>query len=88
MLGNPPTDSPIVINDDINTRSTLLKPKQLFPLGTANSVNSANRGTSGHLSFGAYEYMSPMEKHLSKILTEISEKDIEIEKTKSEIEAL
>ena len=29
-----------------------------------------------------------MEKHLSKTLTEISEKDIEIEKTKSEIEAL
>ena len=88
MLGNPPMDSPIVINDDINTRSTLLKPKQLFPLGTANSVNSANRATSGQLSFGAYEYRSPMEKHLSKILTEISEKDIEIEKTKSEIEAL
>ena len=88
MFGNPPTDSPIVINDDINTRSTLLKPKQLFPLGTASSVHYDNRATSGQLSFGSYEYRSPMEKHLSKILTEISEKDIEIEKTKSEIEAL
>ena len=88
MFGNPPTDSPIVINDDINTRSTLLKPKQLFPLGTASSVHYDNRASSGQLLFGSYEYRSPMEKHLSKILTEISEKDIEIEKTKSEIEAL
>ena len=88
MFGNPPTDSPIVINDDINTRSTLLKPKQLFPLGTASSVHYDNRASSGQLSFGSYEYRSPKEKHLSKILTEISEKDIEIEKTKSEIEAL
>ena len=82
-----PSNSPIVISDDPVSRSTILRPKQLFP--------SRNTGDSSvtcpdpkYVDFSAYEYQSPMEKHLTTVLTEISEKEIEIEKIKSDIESM
>ena len=42
----------------------------------------------GGLNINSYEYQSPMEKHLSKILTETSEKELEIQKLKSEIDSM
>ena len=80
-----PSDSPIVISDDPVSRSMILRPKQLFP--------SRNPGDSfvtdpNSLAFSAYEYQSPMEKHLTTVLTQISEKEIEIEKIKSDIESM
>ena len=75
-------DSPIVIPDsDSGNRhktSVILRPKQLFP----------QTGRHGDLNLNSYEYQSPMEKHLSKILTETSEKELEIQKLKSDIDAM
>ena len=80
-------ESPIVISDSesgSNSTSINLRPKQLFlsdmsnvttPIGTNSSINS-------------YEYQSPMEKHLSKILAEISDKEIEYQKLKSEVDSM
>ena len=79
------SDSPIVISEDHTSKSSVLRPKQLFPSNTSHPQD--NLGESG-FALTAYEYQSPMEKHLSKLLVEISEKDIEIEKIKSEIEAM
>ena len=66
-----PSDSLIVISDDPVSRSMILRPKQLFP--------SRNAGDSfvtdpNSVAFSAYEYQSPMEKHLTTVLTEISGK--------------
>ena len=79
------SDSPIVMSDDSSSRSMVLRPKQLFP-GNSNQSND----NSGHttLNLTVYDYQSPMEKHLSHLVVEISEKDIEIEKIKSEIDAM
>ena len=79
------SDSPIVISDDSSSRSTALRPKQLFP-GNSNQSNH----NSGHttLNLTTYDYQSPMEKHLSCLFVQISEKNIEIEKIKSEIDCM
>ena len=79
------SDSPIVISDDSSSRSTALRPKQLFP-GNSNQSNH----NSGHttLNLTTYDYQSPMEKHLSHLFIQISDKNIEIEKIKSEIDCM
>ena len=74
-----PSDSPIVISDDPVSRSTILRPKQLFP---------SRNGDPNYVDFSGYEYQSPMEKHLTTVLTEISEKEIDIDKIKSDIESI
>ena len=74
-----PSDSPIVISDDPVSRSTILRPKQLFP---------SRNGDPNYVDFSGYEYQSPMEKHLTTVLTEISEKEIDIDKIKSDIESM
>ena len=61
--------SPIVISDT-ESSSASLKPKQLFP-GLAQSPQ---------LNINTYEYQTPMDKHLSKLIVEISEKKVEIQK--------
>ena len=71
------SDSPIVISDDSSSRSTALRPKQLFP-GNSNQSNHNSGDTT--LNLTTYDYQSPMEKHLSHLFVQISEKDIEIEK--------
>ena len=79
------SDSPIVISDDSSSRSMALRPKQLFP-GHSNQSNH----NSGHttLNLTTFDYQSPMEKHLSHLVIEILEKDIEIEKIKYEIDSM
>ena len=79
------SDSPIIISDDSNSRSMVLRPKQLFPSRNTGD-NFVVDKTSVALS--AYQYQSPMEKHLSTVLTEISQKELEIEKIKAEIESM
>ena len=81
------SDSPVIISDDSNSRSMVLRPKQLFPSNNTRN-NSVVDNTCNSVAFSAYEYQSPMEKHLSTVLTDISLKEIEIEKTKSEIESM
>ena len=78
-VSNFQSDSPIVISDDSNSMSMVLRPKQLFP-----SRNSGDNFVVDQKSvaLSAYEYQSPMEKHLSTVLTEISQKELEIEKLK------
>ena len=63
----------------------MLRPKQLFP-----SRNSGDNFVVDQRSvaLSAYQYQSPMEKHLSTVLTEISQKELEIEKIKAEIESM
>ena len=63
----------------------ILRPKQLFP--SRNAGDSFDTDPNS-VAFSAYEYQSPMEKHLTAVLTEISEKEIEIEKIKSDIESM
>ena len=84
-VSNFQSDSPIVISDDSNSRSMVLRPKQLFP-----SRNSGDNMVADQRSvaLSAYQYQSPMEKHLSTVLTEISQKELEIEKIKAEIESM
>ena len=72
-VNNFQSDSPIIISDDSNSRSMVLRPKQLFP--------SRNSGDN-FVALSAYQYQSPMEKHLSTVLTEISQKELEIETSK------
>ena len=79
------SNSPIVISDDSSSRSTALRPKQLFP-GNSNQSNHNSSHTT--LNLTTYDYQSPMEKHLSHLVIEILEKDIEIEKIKSEIDSM
>ena len=79
------SDSPIVISDDSSSRSTALRPKQLFP-GNSNQSNHNSGDTT--LNLTTYDYQSPIEKHLSRLFVQISEKDIEIEKIKSEIDCM
>ena len=79
------SDSPIVISDDSSSRSTAFRPKQLFP-GNSNQSNHNSGDTT--LNLTTYNYQSPMEKHLSRLFIQISEKDIEIEKIKSEIDCM
>ena len=79
------SDSPILISDNSSSRSMVLRPKQLFP---ANSNHGHDNSGHNTLNLTAYDYQSPMEKHLSHLVIEISEKDIAIEKIKSEIDAM
>ena len=69
--------SPIVISDTASS-SASLKPKQLFP-GSAQSPQ---------LNINTYEYQTPMDKHLSKLIVEISEKEVEIQKMHSEVDSV
>ena len=69
--------SPIVISDTASS-SASLKPKQLFP-GSAQSPQ---------LNINTYEYQTPMDKHLSKHIVEISEKEVEIQKMHSEVDSV
>ena len=69
--------SPIVISDT-ESSSAALKPKQLFP-GSAQSPQ---------LNINTYEYQTPMDKHLSKLVVEISEKEVEIQNLRSEIDLM
>ena len=57
-----------------------LRPKELFP--SRNSVDNFL------VALSAYQYQSPIEKHLATVLTEISQKELEIEKIKAEIESM
>ena len=78
-------ESPIVISDSesgSNSTAINLRPKQLFPLDMSNVTTPI--GTNS--SINSYEYQSPMEKHLSKLLVEISDKEIEYQKLKSEVD--
>ena len=59
------SDSPIITSDDSNSRSMVLRPKQLFPSRNTGD-NFVVDQTSVALS--AYQYQSPMEKHLSTVL--------------------
>ena len=79
------SDSPIIISDDSSSRSKVLRPKQLFPSNINQCHDNLGHNT---LNLTAYDYQSPMEKHLSHLVIEISEKDIAIEKIKSEIDAM
>ena len=72
--------SPIVIsNSKLGSNSTpiSLRPKQLFP----SDLSGVSNQIGNNASINAYEYQSPMEKHLSKLLAEISDKEIEYQKT-------
>ena len=61
-----------------------LRPKQLFPSDMSNVTTPI--GTNS--SINSYEYQSPMEKHLSKLLVEICDKEIEYQKLKSEVDSV
>ena len=84
-VSNFQSDSPIVISDDSNSKSMVLRPKQLFPLRNSGDNFVVDQKS---VALSAYEYQSPMEKHLSTVLTEISQKELEIEKIKAEIESM
>ena len=80
-------ESPIVISDSesgSNSTSINLRPKRLFPSDVSNVTTPI--GTTS--SINSYEYQSPMEKHLSKLLVEISDKEIEYQKLKSEVDSI
>ena len=70
--------SPIVISDTESSSAAALKPKQLFP-GSAQSPQ---------LNINTYEYQTPMDKHLSKLIVEISKKEVEIQKLHSEVDSM
>ena len=80
-------ESPIVISDsESGSKSTSinLQPKQLFQSDMSNVTTLI--GTNS--SINSYEYQSPMEKHLSKLLVEISDKETEYQKLKSEVDSV
>ena len=80
-------ESPIVISDSesgSNSMSMNLQPKQLFPSDMSNVTTPI--GTNS--SINSYEHQLPMEKHLSKLLVEISDKEIEYQKLKSEVDSV
>ena len=84
-VGNFQSDSPIVISDDPNSRSMVLRPKELFPSRNSGDNFQVDQRS---VALSAYQYQSPMEKHLATVLTEISQKELEIEKIKAEIESM
>ena len=80
-----PSDSLIVISDNpvAQVNDTQTQTAVSFQKPWDSFVTDPNS-----LAFSAYEYQSPMEKHLTTVLTQISEKEIEIEKVKSDIESM
>ena len=84
-VSNFQSDSPIVISDDPNSRSMVLRPKELFPSRNSGDNFQVDQRS---VALSAYQYQSPMEKHLATVLTEISQKELEIEKIKAEIESM
>ena len=63
-----------------------LRPKQLFASDMSSVMTPIHVGTNS--SINSYESQSPMEKHLSKLLVEISHKEIEYQKLKSEVDSI
>ena len=75
-------ESPIIISDSesgSNSTSINLRPKQLFP----SDMSSVTTPIGTNSSINSYDYQSPMEKHLSKLLVEI-----EYQKMKSEVDSV
>ena len=82
-------ESPIIISDSesgSNSTSMNLWPKQLFASDMSSVMTPIHVGTNS--SINSYEYQLPMEKHLSKLLVEISDKEIEYQKLKSEVDSV
>ena len=82
-------ESPIVISDSesgSNSTSMNLWPKPLFTSDMSSVMTPIHVGTNS--SINSYEYQLPLEKHLSKLLVEISDKEIEYQKLKSEVDSV
>ena len=68
-----------------------LQPKELFPNSTTNSCNEPPSGAVSATvdrRIVEYQYSTPMDKHLNRILNDIEIKDMEIAKVRAELESV